>query len=263
LISRKYPVTHAVYPTTGNTPQISVQPIVQAAIDQLLERGMLEEDFDVDGSCRFGRYRVHIGPDGAWLEIGDRKWEIAIQDVTRYVADGRRRNSRLMPTAWGRQYQSRQIPVRAGARISVIGANGRKHTAIFKTEAGLGTRTELGIGYDIWRLSNKHRLWKKRRILIAEVCPLASEAAIQEKAESGWWPSDKQRPAGMWRSRFQIIQAALRENEHINGKRVYKGREQWNAKLPPPMSPPPSTVPEPENAAESFFRQVYGERLKL
>jgi hypothetical protein len=252
-------MTHAVYPTTGNTPKVSVHPLIRDAIDRRCP--------DVEGMCRFGRYRVHIGPDGAWLEMGGRRWEIAIQDVTRHVSDGRRRNSRLMTAAWARQHQSRQIPVRPGCRISVIGVNGRRHTELFKTEAGLGTRTELGIGYDIWRLSSKHRLWRKRRVLIAEVCPLASEAAIQEKAESGWWPTDRQRPAGMWRSRFQVIQAALRDNRHMNGKRVYKGREQWMAKLPPPSSslPPPtiiSTVPKPETAAEAFFRQVYGEKLK-
>jgi hypothetical protein len=170
-----------------------------------------------------------------------------------------------MPAAWARQHQSRQIPVRAGCRISVIGANGRRHTVIFKTEAGLGTRTELGIGYDIWRLSNKHRLWRKRRVLIAEVLPLASEAAIQEKAESGWWPTDKQRPAWMWKSRFQVIQAALRDNKPVNGKRVHRGREQWKAKLPPSLPLPAvvSAVPKPETAAEAFFRQVYGEKLKL
>jgi hypothetical protein len=247
-------MTRAVYPTVGNTPKMSVHSIIRQAINQRAP--------DVEGMCRFGRYRVHIGPDGAWLELGERRWDIAIQDVTRYVYDGRRRNSRLMPAAWGRQYQSRQPPVRAGARISVIGTNGRKHTAIFKTEAGLGTRTELGIGYDIWRLSNKHRRWKKRRVLIAEVCPLASDVVIREKVESGWWPSDKQRPAGMWMSRFKTIQAALRENKHVNGKRVYQGREQWKAKLPPPL-PPPAHGPKPETPVEEFWRLVYGEKLKL
>ncbi len=142
-------MTRAVYPTVGNTPKLSIQPLIQEAIDRHVS--------DVEGMCRFGRYRVHIGPAGSWLEIGDRKWEIAIQDVTRYVADGRRKNSRFMTKAFGRMYSSRQLPVRRGCRISVIGANGRRHTELFKTDTGIWTRTEGGIGYDIWRLSNKHR----------------------------------------------------------------------------------------------------------
>ncbi len=91
--------------------------------------------------------------------------------------------------------------------------------------------------------------------------PLASEAIIKEKAESGWWPSNKQRPAGMYRSRFNIIQAALRENKHINGKHVYQGRAVWESKLPPPRVV--SHSPKSETAAEAFFRLVYGEKLKL
>ncbi len=226
-------MTHQVYPTVSNTPKLSVQPLIREAIARLVP--------DVDGMCRFGRYRVHISPTGSWLQIDGRRWEIAFQDVTRYVSDGRCRNSRLMPTAWGKMWTlpSRQPPTRPGFRISVIGTNGKKHTDIFKTDAGrLGTRTELGLGYDIWRLSNQRRLWKKRRVLIAEVCPLASDAVIKEKVESGWWPSNKQRPAGMYRSRFDTIQAALRENKRMNGKHVYHGRAIWESKLPPP----PSTV---------------------
>ena len=100
---------------------------------------------------------------------------------------------------------------------------------------------------------------------------------IKEMAESGWWPEHAhQRPSGMWRSRFGKIQESLRwTGKHIARKHVHKGREQWERwkqeKLPPPPAAVidggpedgrPSVVPHPESAAEAFFRQVYGEKLK-
>src|SRR5437868_15387671 len=90
------------------------------------------------------------------------------------------------------------------------------------------------------------------------VCPYASKQKVIEKAESGWWPTDRQRPRGMARPRFRSIVAALRDGKHMNGKQVYHGREQFQAKLPPPRAkplPPPVPPPasdRPETAAEEF-----------
>ncbi len=132
----------------------------------------------------------------------------------------------------------------------------------------VGTRTELGIGYDIRRLSNRHRHLFQRKVLLAELLPAASGQMIKEMAESGWWPEHAhQRPPGMWRSRFRNIQESLRwTGKHIPRGHVHRGREQWerwkHEKLPPPPAAVIDSGVEPESAAEAFFRQVYGEKLK-
>jgi hypothetical protein len=255
-------VTHAIYPTVETTPRMPIQPLIREVLS-LHDR---TKDIDHDGLCAFGWYHLHIAVAGrSWLRIGDREWEIVAQDVTRHVADARRRNSRLMSGAWAR-IQPRQPSIRDGLRALVIGRDGRRAAHIYKTDAGLGTRTECGIGYDIRRLSNKHRHLFQRTILLAELLPAASGQMIKEMAESGWWPEHAhQRPPGMWRSRFRQIQESLRwTGKHIPRKHVHKGREQWELWKQEKLPPPPAAVstvngPKPESAAEAFFRQVYGE----
>jgi hypothetical protein len=255
-------VTQAYYPTTSTTPRMPIQPIwdvVKLYPDKT-------KDIDHDGLCEFGWFHLHVAVNGrSWLRIGDREWELGGQDVSRYVSDGRRKNSRLMKEAWAGN-QPRQPSIRDGFRALVIGRDGRRAAHIYKTDAGLGTRTECGIGSDIRRLSNKHRHLFQRTILLAELLPAASGQMIKEMAESGWWPEHAhQRPPGMWRSRFRQIQESLRwTGKHIPRKHVHKGREQWERWKQEKLPPPPAAVstvngPKPESAAEAFFRQVYGE----
>jgi hypothetical protein len=248
-------------PTVENTPRMPIQPlwnVVKLYPDST--------NVDHDGLSPFGWYHLHVSPAGSWLELGGRRWEIEVQDASRPVADGRRSNSRAMTDAWART-QPRPPSIRACLRAFVVGRDGRRATDLYKINDEIGSRTELGISYQIRRLSGKRRHLFQKAKLIAELSPLMTEAAARERAETGFWPEhDRQRPKGMWRSRFRKIQDALRQGpgKAIVAKRVHNGKVIWEKRLPPPLPPPPIVGPpnKPESAAEEFFRIVYGEELK-
>jgi hypothetical protein len=254
-------MTRAYFPTVENTPRMPIQPIWD-----VVKLYPDSTNVDHDGLCEFGWYHLHAAAHGrSWIRIGGREWEIAIQDVSRPISDGRRPNSRAMPQAWAR-IQPRPPAIRSGFRAFVVGRDGRRATDLYKTDAGLGTRTELGISYQIRRLSRRRRHLFQKAKLIAELQPLASEENVRKQAEMGFWPEhDRQRPRGMWRSRFRTIREALRwgPGRAIVAKHVYQGKAIWEKRLPP-VPPPPivSNQPEPKSAASEFWLLVYGEALK-
>src|SRR5437763_16600545 len=119
-------MTKASCPTTTNALRIPVQPWVREAVELNRVKIDNKQVIDVDGWCPFGRYQVHITDQGrSWLRISDREWELAFQNVTRFQSDGRRKNSRMMPTAWGRQ-QPRQLPGWRGFRAAGAVRDGRR-----------------------------------------------------------------------------------------------------------------------------------------
>jgi hypothetical protein len=127
-------------------------------------------------------------------------------------------------------------------RCYVRGADGRNVMALFRLPRSklIGTKYELDLSHDVWKVSSPCRRRLRREELIREVVPLISDARATERAVSGWWPRlKKERPRFMARERFDAIQVELRDGKPMarrrgHGSYVFNGRARM---LPPSRLP--------------------------
>ncbi len=219
-----------------------IQPLVAQALR--LHQAEFGEGRDIhhDGILpNIGRlYQIHIsGRDRSWLRVGTSEWELNFDDMSRYQSEAKwRRNGRFLSNAWGRQQPGQPIR-RPGLRAFVIGANGKRHTELFLLPDGtaMGTRTELGLTYDCWRRSRHHRWLVRREQIIRELKPFASDAWIAEHLTS-WWPGKlgRDKPRGMWRTRFYALQEELRwDRPRARSRRVFRPKVMLPGQPLPPV----------------------------
>jgi hypothetical protein len=187
----------------------------------------------------FGDYQLYLSVQGqSWIRIDNKEWTVELHDISRFVADGRRRNSRFMTRLWGAvqpKVSGKSVPVRPGYRAYVVAQDGthRAKDIYRNPDNETGTRQELSLGYLCRRAGNKNRKLLRRVELLMELCPLAGRALILERARSGYVPTQK--PFGMNANRFKAICIELRDGKpRAKRKYVFHGRQKWESKLPPP-----------------------------
>src|SRR6266567_2082194 len=124
-------------------------------------------------------------------------------------------------------------------RAYVQGKDGRNVTALFRLPRSriVGTKYELDLSHDVWKVSSRRRHQLRREELIKELIPMISDAQAAERALLGWWPRlKKERPRFMVHERFDAIQVELRDGKpqarrRGHGAYVFKGgRDRY---LPP------------------------------
>jgi hypothetical protein len=209
---------------------------IQKLVLSVLSLHPNQNAIDHIGLTPIGNYHLHLSPQGSWIRVGSRQWELARVDLARFVADRKRRNSRFMTRVFAAM-NPRQ-PTRSAGRFFVVSQDGsHRARALFRDRDGrVGTRRELGLGYMCRRLTNENRRLLRRALLVAELCPAASPEAAMARAKAGWIPEHNyKRPPGMWRSRFQAICVELRGGRKARAQRVFHGRSIWEKKLPPPQ----------------------------
>jgi hypothetical protein len=225
-----------------------VQPLVNealAAFRQAIQEGRAAPGAGINYknySAAIDRwYELHIAHDRrhgrSTITIGDQQWRLVFTDNSHY----RSVIGKFMPDAWARM-QPKQVDRLKVDRVYVQGQDGRNVIGLFRLpkskEDGrpsgrplVGTKYELDLSHDVWKVSSPRRRQMRREELIKEVVPLISDVRAAELARSGWWPPlKKDRPRFMARERFDAIQVELRDGKPMARRRghgvyLFKGRD--------------------------------------
>ncbi len=214
-----------------------------AAYRLAIREGRAQPGTDVDYNRGYSAdldrwYSMHIAHDRreghSFITIGDRSWPLIFTDNGHY----RSKIGKFMPNAWA-QNQPKQVDRLQVDRAYVQGKDGRNVTALFRLPRSriVGTKYELDLSHDVWKVSSRRRHQLRREELIKELIPMISDAQAAERALLGWWPRlKKERPRFMVHERFDAIQVELRDGKpqarrRGHGAYVFKGgRDRY---LPP------------------------------
>src|SRR5262249_16956003 len=121
------------------------------------------------------------------LSIGDQHWRIILSDCSHY----RSSRGRFMTNAWANIQPKKPDRLEVN-RVYLEDRGGLRVTCLYMTpNQHIGSLHELELTYDVRRVSDKKRKLARRRELIREVAPFASDAKVEEWAKSGWWPETK------------------------------------------------------------------------